>query len=136
MKKFLWTALALCPALAWAPPPPTFPAKTLTWVAPTIDINGGVPVIDHWVVAWTALASSIQQTSGSTTLPAATLTFSLPPPHFANSSCGLWHFTIQSVTTAGAASATSAPLAYDTLVACPPIVFTYPAVAVVNAKLQ
>ena len=98
--------------------------------------HGGVPVIDHYVVAWAALASSIQQTSGSATLSATTRTFSLPPPHFANSSCGLWYFTIQSVTTAGAASATSAPLAYDTLVACPPIVPVYPAVAVVNATLQ
>src|ERR1700730_6659479 len=136
MKKFLWTALALCPALAWAPPPPTFPAKTLTWVAPTIDINGGVPVIDHWVIAWAALASSIQQTSGSTTVPAATLTFSLPPPHFANSSCGLWYFTIQSVTSIGAASAPSAPLGYDTTVACPVITPVYPAVAGVNATLK
>jgi hypothetical protein len=132
----LLVALALLPALAWGAAPPDFPAKTLRWVAPTIDTNGGVPVIDHWVIAWTALASSIQQTSGSATLPASTLTFSLPPPHFANSSCGLWYFTIQSVTTVGAASPTSAPLAYDTRVACPPIVPVYPAVAVVNATLQ
>jgi hypothetical protein len=134
MKKFFTLLMLLSLPLYMAPVAVAVaPAATYSWTAPTLDTNGGTPSIDHWIVSW-SLSSRGGPPLGSIIVKSTVLVLPGGLPIVAP--CGTYYFTVRSVTTAGAVSASSAPLPYVTGTVCAAPLVNFPAVAVTTESLQ